>query len=112
MKLRFPIVLMSVLIVLSMALTACAPAAATESAAVATEAPAATEAVATDAAAAEPVTITFWHSYNADVEAKFLDEIAYVIGNIVLQPAFVDIQHFVEHTGDMKTQRVHVHVVE
>jgi len=23
----------------------------------------------------EPVTITFWHAYNADVEAKFLDEI-------------------------------------
>jgi multiple sugar transport system substrate-binding protein len=23
---------------------------------------------------AEPVTITFWHAYNADVEAKFLDE--------------------------------------
>jgi len=24
--------------------------------------------------AAQPVTITFWHAYNADVEAKFLDE--------------------------------------
>ncbi|NTU74951.1 MAG: extracellular solute-binding protein [Anaerolineaceae bacterium] len=64
-------VVLSVLLALGILLSACAPAApATEAAVVATDA----QPQATEAPAAEPVTITFWHGYNADVEAKFLDE--------------------------------------
>ena len=68
--------LISLLVVASMALAACGGAAATEApAAVATEAPAvATEApvVATEAPAAEPITITFWEQEGEDVDV-FID---------------------------------------
>jgi multiple sugar transport system substrate-binding protein len=67
-------VVLSVLPALGMLLAACAPAATPE----ATTAPAGEEttaaAPATEVAASEPVTITFWHAYSADTEAKFLDE--------------------------------------
>lgn len=70
-------VLASLLIVAVMVLSACAPAATPA----ATDAVAGTETATTEvpateapAAPAEPVTISFWHGYNADVEAKFLDE--------------------------------------
>ena len=82
MKARFPFFLLSILIVMSMLLGACAQATPTTAPAVdeptkaapaeATAAPAPAEA--TTAPAAEPVTISFWHGYNADVEAKYLDE--------------------------------------
>ncbi len=77
MKARLPFFVLSVLIVMSMLLSACAQAtsttapAAAEPAAADTAAPAQPEA---PAAAAEQTTITFWHGYNADVEAKYLDE--------------------------------------
>jgi len=68
--------LISLLVVASMALAACGGAAATEAPApVATEAPAvATEApvVATEAPAAEPITITFWEQEGEDVDV-FID---------------------------------------
>lgn len=66
-------VLLSVLLAVGMLLAACAPAATTEAPAATTEAPAAatTEAPTT---AAEPVTITFWHGYNADAETPFLEK--------------------------------------
>ncbi len=68
------LVVLSVLLALGMLLAACAPAATPE----ATTAPAGEEtteaAPATEVASSEPVTITFWHAYSADTEAKFLDE--------------------------------------
>ncbi|MEA5077241.1 MAG: extracellular solute-binding protein [Anaerolineaceae bacterium] len=62
------LVVLSVLLALGMLLAACAPAATPE----ATTAPAGEES--TEAVSSEPVTITFWHSYSADTEAKYLDE--------------------------------------
>jgi len=53
------LVLLSVLVLASLALTACSGAAATQAPAAATEAPA----VATEAPAAAPVEVTFWHAY-------------------------------------------------
>jgi len=67
------LVVLSVLLALGMLLAACAPAATPE----ATTAPAGEETQvteATEAPVSEPVTITFWHAYSADTEAKFLDE--------------------------------------
>ncbi len=75
------VVLFSVVMIATMLFTACGPTAtptATETKVTEetvatketeTEAPTATEET------AEPVTISFWHAYNADVEAKFLDEV-------------------------------------
>ncbi|MEA4813098.1 MAG: extracellular solute-binding protein [Anaerolineaceae bacterium] len=78
-------VVLSLVISLSILLSACTqPAAAPTAAPAPTEAkPEATVAVvkpseapaAEPAKKTEPVTVTFWHAYNADVEAKFLDEI-------------------------------------
>ncbi|HTX80110.1 MAG TPA: extracellular solute-binding protein [Longilinea sp.] len=64
-------VVLTVLLTAGMLLGACAPAATpTEApAAAATSAPAATETATT-----EPVTITFWHAYNADTETPFLEK--------------------------------------
>ncbi len=72
MKHRLSLITLSVLIVLSLLLGACTKAAPSE-APVITEAPAGTEAPAATEAAAEPVTITFWHGYNADTETPFLE---------------------------------------
>lgn len=73
MKARFPYYLLATLVVMSMLLGACAQA--TPTTAPAADQPAApTQGDAPAAPAAEQTTITFWHGYNADVEAKFLDE--------------------------------------
>ena len=29
------------------------------------------------------------------------------VGNVVLQPTFVDVEYFVEHAGDMETEPIH-----
>ncbi len=74
MKQRFPFVILSVLIVISIFLGACAPKAQPTQDAAATAA-ADTQTEVTEAAeSTEPVTITFWHGYNADVEAVFLTD--------------------------------------
>jgi multiple sugar transport system substrate-binding protein len=78
MKHRSSLVILSVLIVMSLLLGACAKATpvATEAptaTAAATEAPAATVA-ATEAPAAEPVTIKYWHTMS-DAESAKLDEV-------------------------------------
>lgn len=69
MKTKVTFIVLSILVAMSMLLTACAAPAAEAPAA---EAPAA-EAPAAEAPAAEPVTITFWHGYNADTETPFLE---------------------------------------
>jgi len=80
MKQRFPLVILSVLIVMSLLLGACAKATPTSApAATNLTAPTATDTTApaqpeATIAPVEPVTITFWHGYNADVETVFLDE--------------------------------------
>jgi multiple sugar transport system substrate-binding protein len=66
-------VLLSVLLAVGMLLAACAPAATTEAPAATTEAPAAAT-IEAPTTAAEPVTITFWHGYNADAETPFLEK--------------------------------------
>lgn len=72
MKQRIPFVTLSVLIIVSIFLGACAPKAQPTQDAAATAAP---QTEVTEAAAStEPVTITFWHGYNADVEAAYLTE--------------------------------------
>jgi multiple sugar transport system substrate-binding protein len=75
-------VLFTALIAGAMLLSACATAAtpaATDTpatgAAPTPSAPAAAGSTSTPQQASKPVTITFWHAYNADVEAKFLDEV-------------------------------------
>ncbi|HCS41196.1 MAG TPA: hypothetical protein DIW44_16685 [Anaerolineaceae bacterium] len=72
MKGRLLLVFLSVLIIMSLLLGACAAPAATE-APVATDAAAATEA-ATEAPAVEPVTIKYWHTMS-DPETAKLDEV-------------------------------------
>src|SRR5512133_284675 len=74
MKNRKLLVVLSMLLALGLLLAACAPAATTEAPVATTEAPAAATTVAPTAAAAEPVTITFWHGYNADTETPFLEK--------------------------------------
>lgn len=64
MKQRFPLIILSVLIVMSMLLSACGTT-------TSTDAPLATEPVATEPAATEPATteqveISFWHTFNTD----------------------------------------------
>lgn len=84
MKAKTSYVLITVLLALGLVLSACSsPAAMTTQAPnsaenqaateAPTQAPATTEAPATEVPAAEPVTITFWHGYNADSETPFLD---------------------------------------
>ncbi|MGB4594686.1 MAG: extracellular solute-binding protein [Anaerolineaceae bacterium] len=65
--------LLSLMLILMMLISACATTAPAESQEPETE-------VIVESAPDKPVTISFWHAYNADVEAKFLDE--------VLIPAF------------------------
>jgi len=70
------IAVLSTLLTLSMLLAACAPAP-TPTTAPATTEPAtqpATEQPTEAPTEAAPVTITFWHAYNADTEGKYLDE--------------------------------------
>jgi len=70
------IAVLSTLLTLSMLLAACTPAP-TPTAAPATTVPAtqpATQPATEPPTQAAPVTITFWHAYNADTEGKFLDE--------------------------------------
>lgn len=76
MKTRKLFGILSVVLVIAVLFSACAP-----KAPVATEPPSAPEAteapevpVATEAASVEPVTITFWHGYNAEKETPFLEE--------------------------------------
>jgi multiple sugar transport system substrate-binding protein len=68
------LVVLSMLLALGMLLAACGPAATTEAPVATTEAPAAATTEAPTAVAAEPVTITFWHGYNADTETPFLEK--------------------------------------
>lgn len=74
MKLSKGLIVVSVLLAMSMLLSACAtPTAAPTKA---PEVPEATSAPATEPATAEPaepITITFWHGYNADTETPFLE---------------------------------------
>ncbi len=81
MKNRKLFVVLSMLLALGLLLAACAPAATTEAPVATTAAPAAATTEAPTAAAAEPVTITFWHGYNADTETPFLEK--------TIIPAFV-----------------------
>jgi multiple sugar transport system substrate-binding protein len=76
-KQRLPLVILSVLIVMSLFLASCAapttPAATATPGAVVTTEPAA---VTTEPVAGEPVTITFWHSYTDDTgQAAFLKDV-------------------------------------
>ena len=73
MKKNSLFVLLSALLALGMLLAACAPAATTQAPAATTESPAAATTEA-PTAATEPVTITFWHGYNADPETPFLEK--------------------------------------
>jgi multiple sugar transport system substrate-binding protein len=66
------LVSLSVLLGLSMMLTSCGPAATPTS--VPATAPPAAQPTTEQPTEAAPVTITFWHSYNADTEGKYLDE--------------------------------------
>jgi Na+-transporting methylmalonyl-CoA/oxaloacetate decarboxylase gamma subunit len=66
MKQRFPFVILSVLIIVSIFLGACAPKAQPAQDAASTAAATEAQAEVTEAGAStEPVTITFWHGYNA-----------------------------------------------
>jgi len=69
MKLKNKLLIMSILMILSLILGACSTGAGED---VVGDEPEVVE----DGmdASSEPVTISFWHAYNADVEAKFLEE--------------------------------------
>ncbi|KAF0109546.1 MAG: multiple sugar transport system substrate-binding protein [Chloroflexi bacterium] len=72
MKARFPFIILSVLIVMSIILGACAKVATPEAPADVTVAP--NEVVVTEAPIAEPVTIKYWHTMS-DAEAAKLNEV-------------------------------------
>ena len=40
-------------------------------------------------------------------EAVVFDRVANLVGDVGLEPALVDVEHFVEHAGDVKAQGVH-----
>ena len=69
MKHKNQLFIMSILIILTLILGACSPGAGED---IASDQPEDVE-EGMDAST-EPVTISFWHAYNADVEAKFLEE--------------------------------------
>lgn len=68
------VAVLGILVILGMALASCAPAATPTAEKIIVENTVQVEVTPTPQPEG-PVTITFWHGYNADVEAKYLDEV-------------------------------------